>query len=153
MAQLLFEPSATKIGEDDWLVVPKNNEDSIDVNDNDEAEADIRTGTGKFCMRCSTIIKDIILAMWGEPEEVNGVLKGHAHSEEIIDKITEMYQDIWLPEDNDKFSLTVGEEEAEYDTLSEAVGALVGYVKHTLQRPESGEAESEGGDDDDSTGN
>ena len=135
MAQLFFEPSATKIGEDDWLVVPKNNQDTIDVisGTNHDGESTVVSGTYKGAIRCSTLIKDVLLKMWGQPEMVNGVLTGHAHSEDIISDLCEEYSETWLPEE-DKYLVKTEEGDQEFDTLKEAMTFVVNMVKSSLRQ-------------------
>lgn len=49
MPQLLFEPAVNKLGEDDYIIVTKNDSD-----------------TGRVAIRANSIAKDIILAMYPE---------------------------------------------------------------------------------------
>lgn len=153
MPQLYFEPVANKIGDDDWLVVPKNDADEIDVaNYPSEASEtttnpNIKSGTYRFMCRCNTLTKDCIMAMWGNPVDVDGVLTGHAHSSEIIPALVEQYEDVWLPNDDDKYELEIGEETTEYDDLTSAITAYFTFVKQSIRIPR--QPQESGGDDDD----
>ena len=157
MAQLYFEPAASKIGADTYIVVPKNNSDTIDVADyNAESEepitADVQSGTYQFIAKCSEVVKDIIFGLWGNPTTVNGVLTGHSHKDDIIQALIVKYGSTYTTETATVDGETVTGYPVEtdnitryYETQAEAFGAIVNYVKRKLRmtRQES-EGENEG---------
>ena len=157
MAQLYFEPAASKIGADTYIVVPKNNSDTIDVADyNAESEepitADVQSGTYQFIAKCSEVVKDIIFGLWGNPRTVNGVLTGHSHKDDIIQALIVKYGSTYTTETATVDGETVTGYPVEtdnitryYETQAEAFGAIVNYVKRKLRmtRQES-EGENEG---------
>ena len=155
MPQLLFEPSATKIGDDFWLVVPKNNFDSIDVYENPQTESeesneetepvtDIRTGSYKIVLRCNTLAKDIIMAMWGNPTGSNDVYAGHTHTANIVETLCSQYENIWLPDEvTGKYIIEGDESNAEFDTLEEAMTVEVNRVKVVLRNTQIQEVEED----------
>ena len=157
MAQLYFEPAASKIGNDTFLVVPKNNNDTIDVAEYDpESEkvisADIQSGSYQFIAKCSEVVKDIIFGLWGNPTTVNGVLTGHSHKDDIIQALIVKY--------GSTFTITTATVDGEtvtgypvemdnvthyYETQADAFGAIVNYVKRRLRtvQPSANEEEVE----------
>lgn len=156
MAQLYFEPASSKIGADTFLVVPKNNSDTIDVADyNAESEepiiADVKSGTYQFIAKCSEVVKDIIFGLWGNPTMVNGVKTGHSHSAEVVAALLVKYGNTFLPEERTVDGETVTGYPVEmdgtthyYETQEAAFTAIVAYVKQKLRaRPQAAPAEQE----------
>lgn len=162
MAQLFFEPASSKIGDDTFLVVPKNNSDTIDVAEYDpeseeEISADVKTGSYQFIAKCSEVVKDVIFGLWGNPTTVNGVLTGHSHSADIVLALIVKYGSTYTTEtatvDGETvtgYPVEIGEHTTYYETQAEAFGAIVNYVKRKLRpTPQVApvEEESEGEDE------
>lgn len=160
MAQLYFEPASSKIGADTYIVVPKNNSDTIDVADynaesEEEISADIQSGSYQFIAKCSEVVKDIIFGLWGNPTTVNGVLTGHSHSADIVQALIVKYGSTYTTETATVNGETVTGYPVEtdnvtryYETQAEAFGAIVNYVKRKLRptpqvTPVEGESEGE----------
>lgn len=153
MPQLLFEPAASKIAADTYLVVPKNNSDSIDVYEGEDEETDIREGTYHFISKCSEVVKDILIGFYGNPTTVNGVKTGHSHSASVVAALIVKYGNSFLPEERTVDGETVSgyvvtwddNSETLYDTQEAAFTAIVAYVKQKLRaRPQAASAEEEG---------
>lgn len=142
MPQLLFEPSATKIDNDTYIVVPKNDTDAIDVFEGESDRTDIRSGSYRFIAKCNELVKDIIVGMYGNPTTVNGVKKGHSHSQDVIDNLIEKYGDTFLPEDREVegetvsvYVITLDDDESLFETQEAAFTAVVNWVKEKLKNP------------------
>lgn len=157
MAQLFFEPAPSKIGADTFLVVPKNNSDTIDVAEYDpnaesQPSADVKTGSYHFIAKCSEVVKDVIMGLWGNPTTVNGVLTGHSHSADIVQALIVKYGNTYTTETATVDGETVTGYPVEmdgtthyYETQEAAFIAIVAYVKRKLRaRPQAASAEEEG---------
>ena len=72
MPQLFFEPAVSKIDTDTYIIVPKNDTDTIDVADK-ENRTEIHSGSYRFIAKCNEIVKDIIVAFYGNPVIEDGV--------------------------------------------------------------------------------
>ena len=150
--QLRFQPSATQIGVDTWIVVPKNNSDEIVIN-----EATV-SGTYKVAMKCNTLAKDIILALWGTPAlNEDDELCANQTKTQIVAALCTAYANIWTADETTGKFIVEGAtaaEDVEYDTLSDAMKSQVNAVLGMLQisapassDPENeSEGEGEGGD-------
>ena len=165
MPQLLFEPAASKIAADTYLVVPKNNSDSIDVyespegDESEEVTTDIRSGAYHFIAKCSEVVKDILVGFYGNPTTVSGVKTGHTHSAEVVAALLVKYGSTFLPEertiDGETVSVYVvewaNETESLYETQEAAFTAIVNYAKRQLRAAvSSGETEEEEGEENES---
>lgn len=151
MPQLLFEPSATKIDNDTYIVVPKNDTDAIDVFEGENDRTDIRSGSYQFIARCNELVKDIIVGMYGNPTTVNGVKKGHSHSQDVIDSLIEKYGNTFLPEERtvdgetvSVYVITLDDNELLFETQEEAFRAVVNWVKEKLRNPHPAQEAEEG---------
>ncbi len=156
MAQLYFEPATSKIGDDTFLVVPKNDSDTIDVAEynpesEEEISADVQSGTYRFIAKCSEVVKDVIFGLWGNPTTVNGVLTGHSHSADIVQALIIKYGSTYTTETATVDGETVTGYPVEtdnvtryYETQEAAFTAIVAYVKRKLRaRPQAASAEQE----------
>lgn len=157
MAQLYFEPAASKIGADTYIVVPKNNSDTIDVAEYDpnaesQPSADVKTGAYRFIAKCSEVVKDVIFGLYGNPVTVNGVLTGHSHSADIVQALIVKYGSTYTTEtatvDGESvtgYPVEIGETTRYYETQAEAFEAIVNYVKRRLRavQPSANEEEVE----------
>lgn len=152
MPQLLFEPAATKIADDTFIVVPKNNYDEINVyetsetadaedDESNDITSDVRSGTYHFIAKCSELVKDIIAGFYGNPITINGVKTGHSHSEAVIETLLVKYENSFLPEEREVDGETVSRyvitwndnNETLFETREAALTAVVNYVKRQLQ--------------------
>lgn len=139
MPQLFFEPSATKIDNDTYIVVPKNDTDTIDVSNN-EGQTDIKSGSYQFIAKCSELVKDIIVAFYGNPVIEDGVKKSRVRTQEVVDGLIEKYGDTFLPEDREVEGETVSVyvitladgREYFFETQESAFIGIVGWVKRKL---------------------
>lgn len=154
MAQLYFKPASSKIAADTYLVVPKNDIDTIDVAEYDgesQIATEVKSGTYQFIAKCSEVVKDIIFGLWGNPTMVNGVKTGHSHSAEVVAALLVKYGNTFLPEERTVDGETVTGYPVEmdgtthyYETQEAAFTAIVAYVKQKLRaRPQAAPAEQE----------
>lgn len=163
MAQLYFEPAASKIGADTYIVVPKNNSDTIDVAEYDpnaesQPSADVKTGAYRFIAKCSEVVKDVIFGLYGNPVTVNGVLTGHSHSADIVQALIVKYGNTYTTETATVDGETVTGYPVEtdnvtryYETQAEAFEAIVNYVKRKLRpTPQVAPAEESEGEENES---
>lgn len=141
MPQLFFEPSVTKIDNDTYIVVPKNDNDIIDVSNN-EGTTDIKTGSYQFIAKCSELVKDIIVAFYGNPVIEDGVKKSRVRTRDVIDNLVEKYKNTFLPEERivngetvNKYVIILDGDDTEmlFDTSEEAIFAVVDFVKRKLR--------------------
>lgn len=141
MPQLFFEPSVTKIDNDTYIVVPKNDNDTIDVSNN-EGATDIKSGSYQFIAKCSELVKDIIVAFYGNPVIEDGVKKSRVRTRDVVDNLVEKYKNTFLPEERivngetvNKYVIILDGDDTEmlFDTPEEAIFAVVYFVKRKLR--------------------
>lgn len=152
MPQLFFEPSATKIDNDTYIVVPKNDNDTIDVSNN-EGQTDIKSGSYQFIAKCSELVKDIIVAFYGNPVIEDGVKKSRVRTRDVVDNLVEKYKNTFLPEERivngetvNKYVIILDGDDTEmlFDTPEEAIFAVVDFVKRKLRNPHPAQEAEEG---------
>lgn len=144
MPQLFFEPSVTKIDNDTYIVVPKNDNDTIDVSNN-EGTTDIKSGSYQFIAKCSELVKDIIVAFYGNPVTENGVKKSRVRTRDVVDNLVKKYENTFLPEERtvngetvNKYVIILDGDDTEmlFETPEEAIFAVVNWVKEKLRNPQ-----------------
>ena len=102
-------------------------------------------------MKCNTLAKDIILALWGTPElNENDQLCSDRTKTQIVSDLCDEYENVWTADEiTGKFIIegSTPEENLEYDTLEDAMRAQVNLILQILapQAPAPAPVE-EGGD-------
>ena len=143
MPQLFFEPAVSKIDTDTYIIVPKNDTDTIDVADK-ENRTEIHSGSYRFIAKCNEIVKDIILAFYGNPVIEDGVKKSRVRTEGVVSDLLAKYENTFLPEERTVDGETVSvyvitlADDSEYlfETQEAALRAVVNWVKEKLRNPQ-----------------
>lgn len=142
MPQLFFEPAVSKIDTDTYIIVPKNDTDTIDVADK-ENRTEIHSGSYRFIAKCNEIVKDIIVAFYGNPVIEDGVKKSRVRTEEVVSDLLVKYENTFLPESREVdgetvsiYVITLDDNELLFETQEEALRAVVNWVKEKLRNPQ-----------------